>query len=154
VDTAFRQESRRLHPDRHAAGATPEFRAKANEVFKAVNDAYRVLRDPDARARYDAERRGGQTRMDDASRRAAEAEAAAKNDPTKAARTPKGEKHWKMALQCLQDEDFNGAVMQINFALQFEPENDTFRDWLARARQANEEKKRGKALGNAYKIRL
>lgn len=153
VDAAFRAESRRLHPDRHAAGATPEFKAKANDVFKAVNDAYRTLRDPDARARYDAERRQGALRLDEAARKAAEADAAAKNDPTKAARTPRGEKYWKMALQCFNDGDFNGAVMQINFALSFEPDNATFKEWLEKAKLENEAKKKGKT-GNAYKIRL
>lgn len=153
IDAAFRNESRRLHPDRHAAGASPAFRAQANDVFKAVNDAYRTLRDPDARARYDADRRQGALRLDEAARKEAEAEAAAKNDPTKAARTPKGEKYWRMALQCWNEEDFNGAVMQINFALSFEPANDVFKEWLGRAKTANEEKKRGKQ-GNAYKIRL
>ena len=122
-------------------------------MFKAVNDAYRTLRDPDARARYDADRLQGSLRMDDVARREAEAEAAAKNDPAKAARTPKGEKYWKMALQCWNEEDFNGAVMQINFALSFEPANDTFKEWLGKAKVANEEKKKGKT-GNAYKIRL
>jgi curved DNA-binding protein CbpA len=153
VDAAFRQESRRLHPDRHAAGATPEFRTKSNEVFKAVNDAYRTLRDPDARARYDAERRQGALRMNEEARKAAEAEAAARNDPAKAARTPKGERYWRMALQCWNDEDFNGAVIQINFALSFEPNNETFKEWLAKAKTANDEKKRGKLM-NSYKIRL
>jgi curved DNA-binding protein CbpA len=153
IDAAFRNESRRLHPDRHAAGASPEFRTKAGEVFKAVNDAHRTLRDPDARARYDADRRQGALRMDDAARKEAEADAAAKSDPTRAARTPKGEKYWRMALQCWNEEDFNGAVMQMNFALSFEPGNDTFKEWLGKAKTALDEKKRGKQ-GNAYKIRL
>jgi curved DNA-binding protein CbpA len=153
IDNAFRNESRRLHPDRHAAGASPEFRTKANEVFKAVNDAYRTLRDPDARSRYDNERRQGALRLDEAARKAAEAEAAAKNDPSKAARTPKGEKYWKMALQCFNDNDFNGAVMQINFALSFEPDNATFKEWLEKAKSEHEARKKGKT-GNAYKIRL
>ncbi len=153
VDVAYRNESRRLHPDRHTVGATPEFRTQANEVFKAVADAHRTLRDPDARARYDADRRQGALRLDDTARKEAEAEAAAKNDPTKAARTPKGEKYWKMGLQCWNDEDFNGALMQINFALSFEPANEIFKEWQAKAKAANEAKKKG-TIGNAYKIRL
>jgi curved DNA-binding protein CbpA len=153
VDAGFRTESRRLHPDRHTAGATPEFKAIVNDVFKAVNDAYRTLRDPDARARYDAERRQGSLRMDDAARKAAEADAAAKADPARAARTPKGEKYWRMGLQCFNDGDFSGAVMQINFALSFEPDNATFKEWLEKAKAENEAKKKGKS-GNAYRIRL
>lgn len=147
VDSAFRAESRRLHPDRVAAGATPELRAKANEVFRAVNEAYRVLKDPDSRAAYDAERRGG---LDRAAQNAVEA--AASKDPARAARTPKGEKYWKMGLQCWNEGDYNGAAMQIQFALSFEPDNETFKEWLGKARTAWEEKKRGK--GDGYKIRI
>ncbi len=153
VDTAFRTESRRLHPDRHSAGATPELRTQSNTIFKAVNDAYRLLRDPDTRGRYDADRLLGALRMDEEARKSAEADAAAKSDPAKAARTPKGEKYWKMALQCWNEEDFNGAVMQINFALSFEAANETFKEWLEKAKVANEMKRKGKS-GNAYKIRL
>ena len=154
VDAGFRAESRRLHPDRHTAGASVEFRAMANDVFKAINDAYRTLRDPDARARYDAERRQNAPApaVDEAAARAA-AEAEAKSDPARAARTPKGEKYWKMALQCFNDGDFNGAVLQLNFALSFEPANATFKEWLEKAKLENENKKRGKT-GNAYKLRL
>lgn len=154
IDGAFRTETRRLHPDRAAAGATPEFKTVANTVFKAVNDAYRVLRDPDSRARYDAERRQGERRLSDEARRSAEAEAAQRNDPTKAARTEKGGKYWKMALQNWNDGDFNGCIMNINFALTFESDNATFKDYLEKAKLAFEEKKKEAKIANAYKIRI
>lgn len=152
VDSAFRQESRRLHPDRHLAGAPVEFRGRVNDVFKAVNDAYRVLRDPDQRARYDQELLMGELKMAEESRKAAEADAAARNDPSKAARTPAAEKYWKLALQCWQEKNYNGCVMQIKFALGFEPDNEVFKEWLAKATAAHEDFK--KKNGNAYKIRI
>lgn len=154
IDGAFRTETRRLHPDRVTAGAPEEFKAVANTVFKAVNDAYRVLRDPDSRARYDAERRQGDRRMSDEARRAAEADAAQRSDPARAARTEKGGKYWKMALQNWNDGDFNGCIMNINFALTFEPDNATFKDYIARAKAAFEEKKKEAKIANAYKIRI
>lgn len=154
IDAAFRNEGRRLHPDRVSAGAAPEFRAIANTVFKAVNDAYRVLRDPDSRGHYDNELRAGRLTMDAAARKAAEAEAAARNDPTKAARTEKGGKFWKLALGNLAEKDYNGAVMNIQFALSFEPDNEVFKEWMAKARASKEEGKKEKATSNAYKIRI
>ncbi len=155
VDAAFRNESRRLHPDRLAAGATPAFRAQANDVFKAVNDAYRTLRDPDTRARYDDERVSGALRLEEAARKEAEADAASRSDPARAARTPKGEKHWKLALQCWNDQDFNGCMMQIKFAMQFEPDNAVMREWLGKAQAEHEAAKRGqKKNANAYRIRF
>lgn len=154
VDRAFRDETRRLHPDRVAAGGTPEFRGQANAVFKAVQDAYRVLRDPDARARYDADRRAGERRMSEEARKQAEAEAAARNDPTKASRTEKGGRYWKMALQNWADKDYNGAALNIMFALNFEPDNEVFKEWFAKANAQNEEKRRDNKISNSYKIRI
>ena len=119
-----------------------------------MNDAYRVLRDPDARARYDAERRGGQIRMDQESRRQAAEDAAAKNDPARAARTDKGGKYWKMALQNWNDKDYSGAMMNIQFAITFEPDNEVFKEWLEKAKQARDEKKKDITMANAYKIRI
>lgn len=154
VDNAFRNETRRLHPDRVSAGASPEFKVLANTVFKAVNDAYRVLRDPDARSRYDADRRAGERRLTEEARKQAEADVAARTDPARAARTEKGGKYWKMALQNWNDQDFNGCVMNINFALTFEPDNATFKEYLEKARSMHEEKKREQKIANAYKIRI
>lgn len=153
IESAFRAESRRLHPDRHTAGATPEFRSKANEVFKAISEAYRTLKDPDARAAYDQQFKPGEKKLVDDARKAADADAQARMDPSKAARTPKGEKYWKMALQCWSDKDFKGCVMQINFALTFEPDNAIFKEWLAKAKTAQEENK-SKTQAAGYRIRL
>lgn len=149
VDAAFRNESRRLHPDRHTAGATPEQRAKVNEVFKAVNEAYRVLRDPDARAAWDAQRKAGAQ----ADTRAVEAAAEAARDPARAAKTPKGEKYWKLALQAWNEQNYQSCVMNVDFALSLEPNNETFKEWRAKAKVLADEQKK-KTEGNTYKIRI
>lgn len=149
IDNAFRNESRRLHPDRHAAGATPDQKAKANDVFKAINEAYRVLRDPDSRAAYDAGLKGGGQKAADEKK---QADAAAK-DPSKAARTAKGEKFWKLALQSWNEENFGACVMNIDFALSFEADNEVFKEWRVKAKALADEQKKGQQ-GNTYKIRL
>ena len=151
VDLAYRTESRRLHPDRLAAGATPEQKTKGNEVFKALNEAYRVLRDPDTRAIYDAERKGG-TRAVEA-RKTAEVAAAAAKDPTKAARTPKGERYWKLALQAWSEENYLACTMNCDFALSFEGDNEIIKEWRAKAKVLAEGQKRNRE-GDGYKIRL
>ena len=151
VDAAFRNESRRLHPDRVSAGASPELKVMANEVFKAINEAYRVLRDPDLRALYDHSLTSGKAREDEDARRSAESV----RDPSKAARTPKGEKYWKMALQCWEAKDFNGCKKQIGFALGFEPDNEVFKEWLIKAQAGLDFKKKVTGgAGNSYRIRL
>jgi curved DNA-binding protein CbpA len=50
VARAYRQLARRFHPDLQP----PERREWAEEQMKRLNEAYEVLHDPDARARYDA----------------------------------------------------------------------------------------------------
>ena len=151
VDVAFRNESRRLHPDRVSAGASSELKVQANEVFKAINESYRVLRDPDLRHLYDQSLNAGKVREDEDARRTAESV----RDPAKAARTPKGEKYWKMALQCWEAKDFTGCKMQIQFALTFEPDNEVFKDWMVKAQAGLEHKKKDTGgAGNSYRIRI
>lgn len=151
LEPAFRRESRRLHPDRVARLGDGDFRQKANKVFRAVNEAYRVLRDPDSRSTYDAERASGSQRLSEEGRREAKATAAATADPEQAARTEKGGKYWRMALQAFRDNDFKGAAMQIQFALTFEPDNETFKEWLAKSKEKADTVKKEE---NPYKLRI
>jgi curved DNA-binding protein CbpA len=56
IRAAYRRRSRELHPDRNAA---PD----ANRQMAALNAAYAVLADPEARARYDIGRPKGTVRV-------------------------------------------------------------------------------------------
>ncbi len=51
LEKRFYERSRRWHPDRYATGS-PEQRRQAEEATARLNDAYRTLRDPVARAEY------------------------------------------------------------------------------------------------------
>ncbi len=57
LEERFRELSRLLHPDRHAAGG-PTARRLALEKTIALNDAWRVLKDPSRRATYLLQLRG------------------------------------------------------------------------------------------------
>lgn len=151
VDPAYKRESRRLHPDRFAS-FDPPVRDKANEIFRTVGEAWRVLKEPESRARYDAERAGGARRVSADGVAAAARERAAAVDPAQAATNPKAEKYWKMALQNWAEGNYKGCVLQIQLALTFEPGNAVFLEWMEKARAAAEEK--AKKNENPYKIRL
>lgn len=153
VDPAFRAVTRKLHPDRLARMQDDELKQKANDIFRLANEAYRNLKDPDARARYDLGLAEGNLRMDADGRSKAAKEAKSKEDPTQAAKTEQGEKYIKMAMKCWNDGNFAGALLQINFALQFESDNEVFQQWREKAQEAKEKAGEKKDL-NPYKLRI
>ncbi len=145
IDPAYRLEARRLHPDRYGALKDVGLKRKVNQIYKSLTDAWKVLKDPAERGLYDAALRGEEAKKE------AE-EAAAMDDPVHAARTEKGGKYWKMALANWKSGDFGGAVMQIKFAMTFEPDNAVFKEWLDKAQNASEEA--AKDNHNPYKLRI
>ncbi len=152
VGEAFRGESRRLHPDRMAALRDDTTAEKANAIYRLVNEAYRVLKDPEQRARYDVLLGEGVLRMTDDAKAGAQADKRA-NDPEHAATNPKAEKYWKMALSDFQSKSYKASVMNIQFALNFEPGNEVFKEWLEKARKALKESGQDKKK-NPYKLRI
>ena len=115
-------------------------------------EAWKTLKDPETRETYNQELEEGRRRMTDEAKKAAEAAAAAAANPIHAAQTEKGMKFWRMALRNWHDGEFSGAAMNIQFALNFEPENETFLEWLDKAKNAQEgvaDEKR-----NPYKLRI
>lgn len=153
VEPGFREQSRRLHPDRVKKQGDKELSRKATAIYRAVNEAYRTLKDPETRSAYDGELATGNLRLSDGGRADAAAATDASNDPSSAARTEKGAKYWRMAQQNWRDEDYKGCVMNIKFALNFEKDNDTFKDWLDKAEKAAKAKD-AKTQKNPYKLRF
>lgn len=152
IEPAFRRESRRLHPDRYSRLGDAALLEQVNEIYRLVNEAYRTLKDPDLRIRYDMELARGVKRLSADGSRAAAQDAAAANNPEAAARTPKGEKYWKMALKCFEMKDWKGAIIQVQFALTFEPDNEIFKEWLEKAKSALSEVPKEK--DHNYKLRI
>ena len=98
-----------------------------------------------------ADRKGGEVTIA-LDRVEVDKDAAAAN-PEHAAKTDKGGKYWKMALQNWHDKEYQGCVMQIQFALNFEPDNETMIEWKEKAEKKAAEATQEKA-GNAYKLRI
>lgn len=153
VDPAWRRESRKLHPDRFASHPDVGVREKANDIYRTLSEAWRVLKEPEARARYDQELSQGSKRVSTEAVNAAEKDRAANADPEQAATHPKAEKYWKMALQNWREGNWRGCLMQVQFALTFEPTNPVFLEWAEKAKNAATEKE-SKKEANPYKIRI
>jgi len=57
IQAAYHNMAKRYHPDRFQSGEySDDLRSRAEQAFSYVNKAYRTLRDPDLRTRYDKER--------------------------------------------------------------------------------------------------
>ena len=152
VGEAFRGESRRLHPDRMAAMRDDDTADRANDIFRLVNEAYRVLKDPEQRVRYDKLLTDGVLRMTDDAKAGAQADKRA-GDPDQAATNPVAEKYWKMALQDFKNKSYKASVLNIQFAIGYEPDNLVFKEWLTKAKEALAESGQDK-VKNPYKLRI
>jgi len=136
IGPAFRRESRRLHPDRMASFSDPEIKNQANYIFTAINEAFRTLKEPSTRLQYDQELTSGNIRISDSALKKA-GQSHQGNDPEHAATNPKAEKFWKLALRAWKDKSYQSCIQNIKFAIQFEPDNDTFKEWLEKAQEAD-----------------
>ena len=152
IGERFRDESRRLHPDRMRAMGDAGLKEQANALYQLINEAYKVLKDPEERARYDALLEQGVLRMTDDAKAGAQADKRA-GEPESAASHPKAEKYWKMALRDMKDDSWKSAVMNIKFALTFEPSNEVFQEHLKTAEAAFKEAD-AKREKNPYKLRI
>ena len=153
IEPAYRAQAKRLHPDNYTAFGGDDARQQSTAIYRALTEAYRTLRDPEARAAYDRELEAGGRRLSADGRLGAAASAAAAADPDTAARTDKGGKYWRMAMSNWAVKNYQGCILNIQFALNYEPDNLVFKEWLAKTEQAVEDAK-SETDHNPYKLRI
>ena len=146
IEPAFRNAAREMHPDRATRLGDKTLIRKVTTIYRTIGEAHKVLKDPDRRVVYDQELADGKLRISD------DGESGG-NDPEKAAKTEKGQKYWLLALQQWRDGDYNGCTMNIQFALNFEKDNEIFKEWLDRSKKKAQESD-SKKEKNPYKLRL
>lgn len=152
IEGALRRESRNRHPDRVSPLGDAALLKQANEIYQLIKEAGECLSDPDQRAQYDEVIKQGILRMTDEAISLAEKERQKAENPEHAASHPKAENYWKMALNDWRKKNYKGCVMNIQFALNFEPENDVMLEWLEKAKGAADSK--AKKEHNPYKLRI
>jgi len=152
IEPAARSASKKHHPDRVSALGDAGVSAKANEIFQRVKEAGENLTDPDKRAQYDEVLKAGVLRMTEEALALAEKERLKSESPEHAASDPKAEKYWHMALKDWDDKNYKGCVMNIQFALSFEPDNEIMKEWLNKAKTAST--KKSAETKNPYKLRI
>ena len=152
IEPAARAASRKHHPDRVSALGDEEISSKANDIFQRVKEAGENLQDPDKRSQYDEIVKSGILRMTDEALALAEQERLKAESPEHATTDPKAEKYWHMALKDWDDKNYKGCVMNIQFALSFDPDNEIMKEWLDKAKTAST--KKSAETKNPYKLRI
>ena len=148
ISAAFRKMSVQFHPDK---STHTDLVDKSTYIFTSINEAFRVLKTPESRMSYDHLLANGQLRIDDTVLQS-DGGRSSSNDPSQAATTDNSKKYWTLGLQDYDSGNFDSAILNMQFALQFEPYNEIFQEWLTKAKQAS--KKAPKKEANPYKLRL
>ena len=105
-----------LHPDRFHALGDAEIRERLETIYARICEAYRVLANPERRAAYDQALAAGKKRLDMASR-----DSGGPKNPEDSLKHPEAKKFFRLGMVCLGKKDWKGAVMNFNFAHNFEP---------------------------------
>ncbi len=160
IERGFASESKRFHPDRFLGVNDPEVTRKVARIYKKVAEAWSVLKDPELKAIYDRKLRAMPTeatppssppptiQKEELVQEREEERAGAQRVCT----TRQGQKFYDIAMKARFSDDWNGVVMNLKFAADFEPGNDTIKAQLAEARIALDEHR--KKTKNPYKIRI
>jgi curved DNA-binding protein CbpA len=123
--TAFHTRAADFHPDRFYADADAELRAKVYAVYKRITEAYRVLSDPETRRAYDEQRKEGAVRYVPRER------AAAARRPEESL-SPAAKRYWTMALDAERRGDLKGAKLNVQLALQLDPDSALLKEKMER----------------------
>jgi curved DNA-binding protein CbpA len=163
-ERAYARQSKLFHPDRFFGVRDPKFMKKVTAIFKRVNEAGQVLKNPELKRLYDEKmgyrtlRRGKGTGGDGRSgpvggisKAALEAERASQ-DGDDVVGDKRARKYWDLAQIAEMNEDWNGVVMNLQFAMTYEKDNPVLIQRLADAKVKMGDKM--KANANPYKIKI
>lgn len=167
VEKAFAAQSKVFHPDRFFGVRDPHFMKKVTAIFKKISEAYQVLKDPDLKKMYDekmgyraigrigsadtttgSHRRVGGSQF---SKAELEKEKAA-YDADEVVSDQRARKYWDLAQIAEFNEDWNGVVMNLQFAMSYEADNPILKERLAAAKTKMDRKRKKSA--NPYKIKI
>ena len=128
IKLGFRAFARRFHPDRFA-GHPDEHVAQAATIYRRATEAYRVLTNAEQRRYYDEQRAQGYVRFDPTRvRRSARPSGAPGHGETYAA---KARPFVAQAEQALRAKNYKQAKLNLQIALQHDPNNESLRQKLA-----------------------
>ncbi len=125
VKKAFLQITARFHPDRHR-NADPGIRDAIYNIFKRLNEAYRVLSDPQKKTVYDAQLDAGNTRFSTDLRMST-----VPKSPEETITSREARQFYVKAAQCLKEGNFLQADLHVRMARAREPGNAAINELVA-----------------------
>jgi curved DNA-binding protein CbpA len=134
IQEAFHRFCASFHPDQHR-GEDELYRQQVSYVFKRGAEAYRVLRDPELRARYDLALAQGKLRLDETvPPEAGPTDAGAARSLTSLAQTPAGRLHAGHAEGHLHRGELATALACLERALEADGNNAALAERIAALR--------------------
>lgn len=118
IQAAFHRIAGGIHPDRHRDTLTPEQRERLTVVYARIAEAYRILRDPEARDQY--------------LRTMARERTSAPG--TASMLSPKAQRLYQRAQASLRTGDRTSAVLNLKMALRLHPTSELLREALRSAK--------------------
>lgn len=127
IQSAFHRFAREHHPD-NFVGESPEEAARHTELYQLGSEAYRVLLDPTKRKIYDEGLEKGNTRY--TASRADETRRTMRPPGGVMVRSSKARVFFSRAHKAIKSEDWPQAKLNLQLALQCEPENEDLKGKL------------------------
>jgi tetratricopeptide (TPR) repeat protein len=137
LQQAFHKKTRGYHPDRFFTCKDEELKRKAATLYKRTVEAYMVLKIAQKREEYDRQLdqtmagESGAVRLKDAGDVVQRKE---RSDIQ--IQHPNAKKFYTLALTCMNQKNFNGAIMNLKMALTAEPGNEWISKKLAEAEKS------------------
>ena len=156
VERAFSEQSQAFHPDRFFGVRDPKFSRMVTTVYKKISEAYQVLKDPELKRMYD--KKLGVTPGSEATHSVRDVNKAAlekerdRSEVDDIVTDKRARKYYELAVIARNNEDWNGVVMNIQFAMNYEKDNERLKKELNQARGFMDDKK--KKNQNPYKIKI
>ena len=134
VKRAFLKITTKFHPDRNR-NAEPVVKDAIYDIFKRLNEAYRVLTDPQKKALYDQQLAAGNARFSNDLRMTMVPKTPVETITSKDAR-----QFYIKSEQCLKDGNLLQAELHAKMAKAREPENDAIANLIAKIQEAKKKK--------------
>jgi curved DNA-binding protein CbpA len=138
VRKAFYAIAAKFHPDRNR-NADPRVQRALYDIFKRLNESYRVLGDPQKRATYDEGLRSGEVRFVQDMRRNK-----GPRNPEDSIQSPQARQFYRQAADELEAGNLMNADLHLKVAASREPGSQAIVDLAEKLKAAKQEAKNKK----------